>query len=86
MPRISYFFGVSVYMFHTDHNPPHFHAIYGGHGAGIMISTGQVLSGRLPPRALRLVLEWLELHREQLAADWDLARRKLPLQVVPPLE
>ena len=86
MPRISYFFGLSIYMFYTDHQAPHFHAIYGEYGAGVAIETGDVLSGRLPPRALRLVREWLALHREELTHDWALARRKEPLQAIAPLE
>jgi len=41
MPRISYFFGLSVYMFYSDHAPPHFHAIYGEYGAEIAVKSGR---------------------------------------------
>ena len=30
MPRISEFYGIVVFMLYADHNPPHFHARYGG--------------------------------------------------------
>lgn len=30
MPEISLFCGIRVMMFYSDHNPPHFHAEYGG--------------------------------------------------------
>jgi hypothetical protein len=33
--------------------------------------TGEILRGRLPDRALRMVREWAALHREELAANWD---------------
>jgi len=50
MPKISRFFGNVIKMFFDDHNPPHFHAEYGGNLALIDIHTLAVFSGRLPPR------------------------------------
>src|SRR4030095_5649017 len=49
MPEISRFFGIVIKMFFDDHNPPHFHAEYGGDLALIDIRTLAVFSGRLPP-------------------------------------
>jgi len=86
MPRISFFFGISIYMFYNDHSPPHFHAMYNEYGALIALETGEVLDGRLPPRALRLVREWLGDHSDELRANWESARRKEALTPVPPLE
>ena len=42
MPRISAFYGISIYMYYHDHVPPHFHAIYGENEATFEIadSTG----------------------------------------------
>jgi hypothetical protein len=37
------------------------------------LSNGEVLSGELPPGKARLVQAWIEIHREELLADWDLA-------------
>jgi len=45
-----------------------------------------VLGGKLTPRALSLVREWAELHRAELAEDWDLARAEAELRPIPPLE
>jgi hypothetical protein len=86
MPRISYFFGISIYMFYSDHAPPHVHAMYNDYGAVVAVQTGEVLDGKLPPRALRLVREWVTEHLSELMADWELARKKEPLVGVPPLE
>ncbi len=72
-------------MFFHDHPPPHFHAKYGDHQAQIAIATGEVLQGYLPRRALRLVQEWAELHREELNADWELAEQEEPLASIEPL-
>ena len=58
-PRISAFYGIVIEMHFGDHAPPHFHARYSGEEATIVIATGDILDGSLPPRALRLVREWL---------------------------
>jgi len=73
-------------MFYNDHNPPHFHARYGGQRALVGIDTLTVLEGRLSPRVLGLVTEWAALHREELREDWRLARQQAPLQTIAPLE
>ncbi len=51
MPRICEFFGIAIYIYFNDHNPPHFHAEYAGHEAKFSISTLEMLRGQLPPRA-----------------------------------
>lgn len=63
MPEISRFYGVVFRMYFADHNPPHFHAIYGGQEARIDIRSLAAFTGRLPPRALGLVIEWPQAHR-----------------------
>jgi hypothetical protein len=73
-------------MYHSDHAPPHFHARYSGQEAVIAIDSLQVLDGKLPPRVIGLVLEWAFRRRDELRLNWDLARRGLPLNPVPPLE
>ncbi|HEY1688019.1 MAG TPA: DUF4160 domain-containing protein [Solirubrobacteraceae bacterium] len=74
MPRISFFYGIVITMYFYDHEPPHFHAQYAEHHAVIVISSGAVLVGGLPSRALKLVSEWASLHREELEADWERAK------------
>jgi hypothetical protein len=85
MPRICSFYGIVIWMYYDDHNPPHFHATYGEYDAAIEIATCQVLRGSLPPRALRLVKEWAFAHTAELAADWDRARSDEPLEPIAPL-
>src|SRR5690242_19880910 len=65
MPQISTFFGITIFMFYTEHGVPHFHADYAGQQASIEINSGLV-RGRLPPTASRLIIEWLDLHRSEL--------------------
>ena len=70
MPEISRFYGIVIRMYANDHPPPHFHAEYGDVSAQIDIRTGQVLEGTLPTRGLRLVLEWVEVHRQELLENF----------------
>ena len=86
MPEISRFFGIVIKMFFDDHNPPHFHAEYAGNIALIEIRNLSVFSGRLPPRAMGLVIEWATLHQQELFADWERAQSQIELLRIPPLE
>lgn len=70
MPELSRFYGVVVYMNYRDHNPPHFHARYGEQEVTVELGTS-VVDGRTSHRALQLVFEWAELHRDALAENWQ---------------
>ena len=85
MPEISRFLGIVIGMFYREHNPPHFHATYGEYEITIAIEDGTV-QGQFPSRALRHVMEWYELHREELLEDWHLAQERRPLRAIAPLE
>ena len=86
MPEISRFLGIIIAMYYNDHSPPHFHARYGENEIRVNIENGELLSGEFPRRAQRLVLEWLELHRNELLEDWNLAQHRKPLNKIEPLE
>lgn len=85
MPRISAFYGIVITMNWREHLPPHLHARYSGSRASIALGSGEVLGGRLPKRALRLVREWAQLHDPELQANWARAQGELPLEGVEPL-
>lgn len=86
MPELSRFFGIVIRMFYSDHEPAHFHAIYGEHEALVEIDTLAVFRGNLPRRALALVLEWAALHRDELREDWRRARAGETLSEIEPLD
>jgi hypothetical protein len=86
MPEISRFLGMVVAMFYNEHVPPHFHVRYGEHSATFGIDPAVLREGRLPPRAVGLIVEWTTLHRDELMADWERARRMEPLAPIAPLE
>ncbi len=86
MPRISEFYGILIYMYFQDHAPAHFHAMYAEHEALVNIESGEILDGRLPKRAMRLVQEWRELHQAELLEDWRKAQEGEPLDRIEPLD
>ena len=73
-------------MFFDDHNPPHFHALYGEFEALIDINTFAIFAGHLPPRALGLVIEWAMLHQNELLKNWERAQDQEALSKIEPLK
>lgn len=76
MPTISMFYGILIRMFFRDiekHHSPHIHADYQGKVAVYSIPNGEVLAGSIPANKHKLVVAWIEIHREDLMADWELA-------------
>lgn len=86
MPRISAFYGITIWMYWNEgaHARPHFHARYAGEVASVDFS-GKLIAGSLPSRALSLVVEWAALHEDELLANWERARHDEPLQPIDPL-
>lgn len=85
MPEISRFYGIVIQMYYGDHPPPHFHARYAGHSVKIDIDTLAVIDGKLPARALGLVIEWAALHQQELRAAFQNAVNLLPPGTIEPL-
>ena len=85
MPEISRFLGIVIGMFYNEHGVAHFHAVYGEYEISLEIESG-VIHGNFPPRALRHVLEWVTIHKQELLDNWELARQGNSLNRIPPLE
>jgi len=88
MPIISMFYGIIIRMFLLDnrhHNTPHLHAKYAEFEASISLVDGELLAGDLPRKQLRLVQAWIELHRDELLADWEIAIAGEPPYKISPL-
>ncbi len=73
MPVISRFYGMVIKMYfqQSEHNPPHFHVVYGEYVGIIDIRTLEMLEGDLPSKALSLIKEWAEKHQDDLMKIWD---------------
>lgn len=88
MPVISMFYGIIIRMYFLDdkqHNLPHIHAKYAEYEASINIIDGNIIVGEIPKKQLRLVQAWIELHRDELMADWELSISGLNPYKIDPL-
>ena len=89
MPVISMFYGIIVLMYYFDnrqHQQPHIHVQYSDEEAVISIPDGEVIEGSLRKPKLRLVQAWVELHQDELMADWTLAVNGQPVFKIDPLK
>jgi hypothetical protein len=85
VPEISRFYGIVIEMWRNeDHRRPHFHAKYGRYAISMMIDDGSIL-GEFPPRKLKLLRKWWNLHRQELLDNWHLARMRQPPRYIEPL-
>lgn len=88
MPVLSMFFGIIVRMYREIgglHNLPHVHAEYSGQEVAVSLD-GTVLEGSIPRNKMRLLLAWIEIHREELEANWSLLGRGEQCFRIDPLE
>lgn len=85
MPEICRFLGIIIQIFYDDHNPPHFHARYGDKKATFDIDSLNILEGDLPVKVRNLVVEWADLHQEELRKDWELAQSGMVPEKIDPL-
>lgn len=86
MPRISNFYGIVIWMYFNEHNPPHFHATYGEYEMLIQIKDLSVYAGSLPSRAFGLVMEWALIHKNELMQNWKLLEQELAPKKIEPLK
>jgi hypothetical protein len=86
MPEISRFFGIIIFMYFDEHNPPHFHARYNEERAMISIQELKILEGSLSRRALALVLEWANVHRAELINNWNSLQTTGDFSKIAPLD
>ena len=88
LPAISMFYGIVIAMYFFDneqHHIPHIHARFQGTDASVSILDGTLLAGSIAPNKLKLVQAWIEIHREELMADWELATSGQELFKIDPL-
>ena len=83
MPEITRFYGIVIKIFFArEHNPPHFHAIYGEYNAEISIQNCEMLEGDLPQRAQELIKDWWKIHKSEVEEMWNTKT----LSKLPPLK
>jgi hypothetical protein len=86
MPTICMFFGIIVRMYYApkEHNPPHIHVYFQDSKAVINILTCDFIEGKLASKQTRLLVAWMEIHKEELLADWELCQNgEKPFSIEP---
>jgi hypothetical protein len=76
MPAISMFYGLIIYMYYLDnkqHSRPHIHVKCQDQEVVVSIPDGICLEGEIPSAKMKLLQAWIELHKDELEADWKLA-------------
>lgn len=86
MPTICMFRGIKIFMNWQDHQPPHFHAVYGGEEVLVTIKDLEVVAGTMPGKQLKMLLGWAAFHQEELLENWELASKKQELFPIEPLK
>ena len=89
MPTISMFYGIIVYIYFYDnkeHKSPHLHAEYQDYKITLTIPEGEILNGNFPNNKLKLLLAWIELHQDELLANWKLASTGNEIYKIDPLK
>ena len=87
MAIISMFYGIIISMYFFDnqqHKLPHIHVKYQDDEAVFSIADAELITGKLKTNKARLVQAWIEIHRDELLADWELASNgELPFKIEP---
>jgi hypothetical protein len=88
VPLVSSFYGILIYLYWLDtrqHHLPHVHAMYAGDEAVFAIESADMIDGKIPRRQARMVEARIEIHRDELLADWGLAVRGSQVFPIDPL-
>ncbi len=85
MPEISRFLGIIIRMYASEHNPPHFHAVYNDCEAQFSIDPLELIGGKLPPRIHGIIIEWASIHQKELMQNWDKLQDEKPIKKIKPL-
>ena len=71
MPCIKIIDAVKICIYMRDHNPPHFHAIYGEYEELIIISSLNTYAGFIPKNKRKKVISWANKNKDYLKSKWD---------------
>lgn len=72
MPLISQFYGILIYLYKElggHHNKPHIHVKYNEYEISITLD-GNIISGDMPLKQMKLLQAWMEIHKDELTASW----------------
>jgi hypothetical protein len=71
MPRVAFFFGISIYMYLDDHGVPHCHAIYGDYAGSFSLQSGELMAGEIPPQQAKKIKDFILANQAELMEKWN---------------
>lgn len=71
MPRVAFFFGISIYMYLDDHGVPHCHAIYGDYAGSFSLQSGELMAGEIPPQQAKKIKDFILANQTELMEKWN---------------
>ena len=80
------FFGILIRMYFApkEHHPPHIHVYYQDFTASFGIEEGEIINGEIPKKQMKMVQAWIEIHRDELIANWTLCQnQEKPFNIEP---
>ena len=89
MAVLAMFYGIIVSMYFFDnkrHHLPHIHVKYQGEEVVLSIPEGNILQGKLKRNKMKLVQAWIEIHQDELMANWELASNGEQIFKIDPLK
>ena len=88
MPIISQFYGIIVRIYFKDtqqHFLKHIHIQYNDYDAVYSITDGTILEDKLPSKQHKLVVAWIEIHKEELLALLEVSQNDGQIFKIQPL-
>lgn len=85
MPEICRFYGIILFLYWKDHNPPHIHFSYAGYTCNISV-IDRIVDGQAPAKVVAMVNRWLDLHESEVLVLWEKAQRGEPIGQIEPLK
>ena len=89
MAILSMFYGIIISMYYMDnkqHHSPHIHVAYQGQEAVISIPDGELIEGEIKANKMKLIQAWIEIHNDELMANWELALKGENIYKIDPLK
>ena len=75
---------IRMYFGPKEHNPPHIHAYYQNDTATFDIMSSELLNGKMSGKQTKIIQAWMEIHKDELIANWQLCQNgETPFKIDP---
>lgn len=85
MPEICRFYGIVLFLYYRDHNPPHIHFTYGSYTCSMSV-IDRIVDGQAPAKVIEKVNRWIDLHENEILSLWEQIQRGEKIGKLEPLK